>query len=177
MAWARYDDPGAGRARPRAAGAWIPGLGSSYHVGLDGLSLPLVVMTTVVFLACAVYALAEDHRPRLQAALFLSLETDCLGLFVSADLILFFVFFDLSIVGDVRLDPGWGHGDAARSALRFFLYTFLGSLALLLGFVGLYVAADPHTFDMVALAADPPLQGRGAARRRSCSARCCWAWR
>ncbi len=58
---------------------------------------------------------------------------------------------------------GWGHGDRARSALTFFLYTFLGSLALLAGFIGLYLAADPHTFDMVELARQDPFAGRGTA--------------
>ena len=87
----------------------------------------------------------------------------CLGLFVAADLILFFVFFDLSIVGMYFVIAGWGHGERARSALKFFLYTFLGSLALLLGFIGLYVAADPHTFDMVELARAMPLAGDGLA--------------
>jgi NADH-quinone oxidoreductase subunit M len=160
--WWRYDDPGTGRLAFEEQVSWIPGIGSSYHVGLDGFSLPLVAMTTVVFLACAVFALAEARRPRLQAALFLALETTCLGVFASADLIVFFVFFDLSIVGMYLSINAWGHGDRARSALQFFLYTFLGSLALLVGFVGLYVASESHTFDMVTLAADPPLQGDGA---------------
>ncbi len=163
LAWGRYDAPASGELALEQRVRWIPGVGSSYHVGVDGLSLPLVVLTTVVFLACAVFAVRESHRPRLQAALFLFLECVCLGLFVSADLILFFVFFDLSIVAMYFSIVGWGHGDAARSALKFFLYTFLGSLALLLGFVGLYVASDPHTFDMVELAAHPPLQGQGLA--------------
>jgi NADH-quinone oxidoreductase subunit M len=132
---------------------------SSYHVGVDGISLPLVAMTALIFLACAVYALREQDRPRIQAALFLFLQTVSLGLFVSADLILFFVFFDLSIVGMYFVIAGWGHGDAGRSAMKFFLYTFLGSLALLAGFIGLYVAAEPHTFDMVELAAAAPLAG------------------
>ncbi len=163
IAWATYEAPASGELALEEQARWIPGVGSSYHVGVDGLSLPLVVMTTVVFLACAVFASKESDRPRLQAALFLFLESTCLGLFVSADLILFFVFFDLSIVAMYFSISGWGHGDAARSALKFFLYTFLGSLALLLGFVGLYVASDPHTFDMVELAAHPPLQGQGLA--------------
>src|SRR5699024_3931482 len=136
---------------------WIPGVNSSYHVGVDGLSLPLVAMTTIVFLACAVYALRQPDRPRIQAALFLFLQGVSLGVFVAADLILFFVFFDLSIVGMYFVIAGWGHGNAARSALKFFLYTFLGSLALLLGFIGLYVAAAPHTFDIPELVAATPL--------------------
>ncbi|MEU4660425.1 NADH-quinone oxidoreductase subunit M [Micromonospora chalcea] len=139
---------------------WIPGAGAGYHVGVDGLSLPLLALTTVVFAACAVYSLRRQRRPRQFAALFLALQTTCLGLFVALDLILFFVFFDLSIVGMYAVIAGWGHGRRARrSALTFFLYTFLGSLALLLGFIGLFVAARPHTFDMVALTRDPPTQG------------------
>ncbi len=140
---------------------WIPSVGSSYHVGVDGLSLPLLAVTAVIFLACAVHALRATDRPRLQAALFLFLQTTSLGLFAAQDLIVFFVFFDLSIVAMYVVISRWGHGESApRSALKFFLYTFLGSLALLGGFIGLYVAADPHTFDMVALTADPPLVGR-----------------
>ena len=137
---------------------WIPGVGSSYHVGVDGLSLPLVALTALLFFACAVYSLGSDQERSTFAALFLFLETVSLGLFVSLDLILFFVFFDLSIVGMYFVIAGWGHSEAGRAALKFFLYTFLGSLALLLGFLGLYVASDPHTFDMVALAEQPPLE-------------------
>jgi NADH-quinone oxidoreductase subunit M len=157
--WLAYDAPGSTALAYEERAAWIPGVDSSFHVGVDGLSLPLVAMTAVIFLACAVYSLREQDRPRSQAALFLFLQTVSLGLFVSSDLILFFVFFDLSIVGMYFVIAGWGHGDAARSALKFFLYTFLGSLALLAGFIGLYVAADPHTFDMVELARQTPLAG------------------
>ncbi|MBF6289945.1 hypothetical protein [Nocardia cyriacigeorgica] len=65
--------------------SWIPTVGSSYHVGVDGFSLPLVALTTVLFLACAVYSLRETRRVRLYAALFLFLESVCLGVFVSLD--------------------------------------------------------------------------------------------
>ncbi|MFE9748323.1 NuoM family protein [Saccharothrix saharensis] len=140
---------------------WIPSVSSGYHIGVDGLSLPLVALTALLFLACAVYSLRETRRVRAYAALFLFLETVCLGLFVSLDLIVFFVFFDLSIVGMYFVIAGWGHRDAARAALKFFLYTFLGSLALLLGFIGLYLAADPHTFDIVELTRQNPLADKG----------------
>jgi NADH-quinone oxidoreductase subunit M len=143
--------------------AWIPTVGSGYHVGLDGLSLPLVALTALLFVACAVYSLRETRRVRAYAALFLFLETACLGLFSALDLIVFFVFFDLSIVGMYFVIAGWGHGDPARAALKFFLYTFVGSLVLLLGFIGLFLAADPHTFDMVQLAERPPLTGNPLA--------------
>jgi len=162
-AWARYSTPEPGGLALEVKARWIPGVDSSYHVGVDGLSLPLVAMTAVIFLACAVYGLREQDRPRLQAALFLFLQSVSLGLFVSADLILFFVFFDLAIVGMYFVIAGWGHENSARSALKFFLYTFLGSLALLAGFIGLYVAASPHTFDMVELTRAMPLSGRPVA--------------
>ncbi|MFI8771811.1 NuoM family protein [Gordonia sp. NPDC062954] len=156
-AWWIYDRPAGGELALDAQVPWIPGVDSSYHVGVDGLSLPVIAMTAVIFLACAIYALRDtDDRPRAQVALFLFLQSVSLGLFVAADLILFFVFFDLSIVAMYFVIAGWGHGDARRSALKFFLYTFVGSLVLLLGFIGLYVVADPHTFDMVELAAQPP---------------------
>lgn len=155
--WGMYTTPPPGELALSERIEWMPGIGSSYHLGVDGLSLPLVALTAVIFLACAIYALRDTRLPRLQAALFLFLQSVSTGVFLAADLILFFVFFDLSIVGMYFVIAGWGHKDAARSALKFFLYTFLGSLALLLGFIGLYLGAAPHTFDMVELTATPPL--------------------
>lgn len=146
--WAGYRDPGAGGLAYEERLRWIPNVGSSYHVGVDGLSLPLLALTAVIFLGCAIYDWNVKDRPRSRAALFLFLEATSVGLFAAQDLILFFLFFDLSIVAMYFIIAGWGHGDRARSALKFFLYTFLGSLALLLGFIGLYLGAAPHTFDI-----------------------------
>ena len=140
---------------------WIPSIGVSYHIGVDGLSMPLVAMTAGLFLACAVYSLRETRRVRAYVALFCLLETVGLGLFTALDLIVFFVYFDLSIVAMYFVIAGWGHQGASRAALKFFLYTFLGSLALLLGFIGLFLSATPHTFDVVELARQAPLAGRG----------------
>ncbi|MEW2355005.1 NADH-quinone oxidoreductase subunit M [Spirillospora sp. NPDC029432] len=156
--WARYEGGMAYETRLR----WIPSVGAGYHVGADGLSLPLLALTCVLFLCCAVYSLRRTHRVRAFAALFLSLQTVCLGVFAALDLLLFFVFFDLSIVGMYFVIAGWGHGDHLRSALKFFLYTFLGSLVLLLGFIGLYLGAEPHTFDLADLTRTPPLEGAAA---------------
>jgi NADH-quinone oxidoreductase subunit M len=141
---------------------WVPSLDSGYHVGLDGLSLPLVAVTALLFLACAVYGCRETRNVRGYACLFLFLETTGIGLFSSLDLLLYFVFFDLSIVGMYFVIAGWGHEQARRAATKFFLYTFTGSLALLLGFIGLFLAASPHTFDIVTLAQEQPLAGHAA---------------
>ncbi|MYY08217.1 NADH-quinone oxidoreductase subunit M [Streptomyces sp. SID4919] len=156
--WAGYRPDGGMQYETQVT--WIPSAGVSYHIGVDGLSLPLMAMTSLLFLACAVYALRETRRVRELAALFLFLQTTCLGLFAALDLILFFVFFDLSIVAMYFIIASWGHAGAHRAALKFFLYTFLGSLALLLGFIGLYLAAEPHTFDIVELTGTNPLAGR-----------------
>ncbi|RMI43712.1 NADH-quinone oxidoreductase subunit M [Actinomadura harenae] len=152
--WARYDGPGIGY---ETNARWIPSVRAGYHLGVDGLSLPLLALTTLLFLCCAVYSLRQARRARTFAALFLFLETVSLGLFAALDLLLFFVFFDLSIVAMYFVIAGWGHGDRLRSALRFFLYTFFGSLVLLLGFIGLYLGSSPKTFDMVELTRNPPL--------------------
>jgi len=154
--WLAYRDPGAGNLAFEEQLPWIPNVGSTYHLGVDGLSLPLVALTSLIFVVCAVFALRGTDRPRVQAALFLFLQTVSLGVFAAQDLILFFVFFDLSIVGMYFVIAGWGHGNAARSALKFFLYTFLGSLALLVGFIGLYLGSEAKSFDMVELARNPP---------------------
>ncbi|MBX9394451.1 NADH-quinone oxidoreductase subunit M [Streptomyces sp. TRM72054] len=158
--WTGFD-PGQGMQYQQRL-RWIPNAGVGYHVGVDGLSLPLVALTCLLFLAVAVYSLKERRRVRSYVCLFLFLQTVSLGLFVAQDLILFFVFFDLSIVGMFFVIAGWGHGERGRAAaLKFFLYTFIGSLALLLGFIGLYLAAEPHTFDLVDLTRDNPLAGTG----------------
>ncbi|MFB8759300.1 complex I subunit 4 family protein [Streptomyces nigra] len=158
--WAGFDPHGGPQYQQRTR--WIPSAGVGYHVGIDGLSLPLVAVTCLLFLSVAVYSLRESRRVRSYVCLFLFLQTASVGLFVALDLILFFVFFDLSIVGMFFVIAGWGHGERARAAaLKFFLYTFIGSLALLLGFIGLYLASEPHTFDIVDLTRANPLAGRG----------------
>ncbi|WP_030901152.1 complex I subunit 4 family protein [Streptomyces sp. NRRL F-5126] len=158
--WTAFDPHGGLQYQQRVR--WIPSAGVGYHVGVDGLSLPLVALTCLLFLAVAVHSLREARRVRSYVCLFLFLQTASIGLFVALDLILFFVFFDLSIVGMFFVIACWGHGERARAAaLKFFLYTFIGSLALLLGFIGLYLAATPHTFDIVDLTRADPLAGRG----------------
>ena len=143
---------------------WIPSLGSAYRVGVDGISLPLVALTAVLFLAALLFSTAITARPRAYVALFLLLETACLGAFLALDLILFYVFFEVSLVGMYFIIAGWGHDprERGRAALTFFLYTLLGSLPLLLAILALYLGGAPRTFDMRAIIAAPPLGGLAA---------------
>jgi len=144
--------------------AWIPSIGVSYQVGLDGLSLPLVALTALLFSASIVFPVDLRGRARQYYAAFLFLEGASLGLFLALDLILFFVFFDLSLVGMYFLIAIWGHGNPHRSALKFFVYTLVGSLALLLGILGIYLnSGDRRTFDMIDIIANQPLPTTGLA--------------
>lgn len=164
LAWVRFR--GEGGFEQVESIQWIPTLGARYVVGIDGISLPLAAMTALLFLVAIVYPVDVRGRPKAYYALFLFLECASLGVFLALDLLLFYVFFDLSIVGMYFLIGFWGHGEPARrAALKFFLYTLLGSLAILLAILALYLASDTggqgRTFDMARLIAERPLDGAG----------------
>ncbi len=159
VAWVRYDG-GAGFDLVESV-PWIPTLGVGYKVGVDGVSLPLAAMTALLFLVCVAYPVDLRGKPRHYFAAFLFLEAASLGVFLALDLFLFYVFFDISLVGMYFLIAVWGHGDSQRSALKFFLYTLAGSLVMLLAILGLYLASDPRTFDMAELIRQQPLNGDG----------------
>lgn len=159
LAWLRFE--GTGGFELVEAAEWIPTLGIGYRVGLDGLSLPLASMTALVFVVATAYPVDLRGRPAPYFALMLFLEGVSIGVFLALDLFLFFVFWDVSLVAMYFLIGAWGHGDAQRSALKFFVYTFAGSLPLLLAILGLYLTTDPRTFDMAEIIAQQPLAGTG----------------
>lgn len=135
---------------------WIPQLGVSWHLGVDGISLFLLVMAAVLF-PLALLGANVRHQSRSYVAWLLLLESACMGSFVSLDLILFFVFFELTLVPAYFIIVGWGSGERARNAVKFFVYTFLGSAFLLVGIVAVAVIHDQQTghltFDLLALRA------------------------
>ena len=136
---------------------WIPSLGIAYRMGVDGISFPLVILTTFLFLTSLVYSAKINKRANTYVMLFLLLETACLGVFMALDLFLFYIFFEVTLVGMYFLIAEWGHKNSKQAALTFFLYTLLGSLFLLLAFLSLYLFSD--TFSIPALIANPPLSG------------------
>ncbi|KXJ44166.1 MULTISPECIES: complex I subunit 4 family protein [Marinobacter] len=141
---------------------WMPAIGAAYRVGVDGISLPLVLLSAVLFLVSLIYASSLRDRPRAYVALILLLETAAIGTFTALDGILFYVFFEVSLVSMYFMIAGWGHEDRQRAALMFFIYTLLGSLPLLLAILGLYLGSPDPTFDMRAWIANPPLEGAAA---------------
>jgi len=142
--------------------AWIPSLGAAYRVGVDGISLPLVLLTAVLFWVALVFSVKITDQARSYVALFLLLETACLGVFVALDMVLFYVFWEVTLVGMYFIIAGWGYSDRQRAALTFFLYTLLGSLPLLLAILALYLGSSPRTFDMRTIIDAPPLTGIAA---------------
>ncbi len=134
--------------------AWIPQLGVFYHVGVDGLSITMVLLTTLLaFLAClASWSIME--RQKEYFALYLLLEVGMLGTFVALDLFLFYVFWEVVLVPMYFLIGIWGGGRREYSAFKFFVYTLAGSLVMLLGILTLYFQA--HTFDLTMLAVVGP---------------------
>ncbi|MFC8271624.1 NuoM family protein [Streptomyces sp. NPDC057271] len=146
---------------------WIPALDVRLHLGVDGISLPLLVMTALLTFLCALYSYFKQQHQRLTpratgpspkgfVALLLVLESGTLATFAVLDLILFFLAFEMVLIPMYFLIARWGGAGRQAAAWKFILYTLLGSVVMLLGL--LLVGLKAGTFDMVALATD---NGRG----------------
>jgi NADH-quinone oxidoreductase subunit M len=116
--------------------SWIPDFGISWHVGIDGISLFLVVLTALLF-PIALLGATPHHDAKSYYAWLLVLEAGCLGAFVALDLFLFFVMFEVVLVPMYFLIGGWGYANRVYAALKFFLFTMFGSALMLVGIVGL----------------------------------------
>ncbi len=137
--------------------AWIPTIGVNYHLGIDGLSLPLFILTALLSVLSVVYSWKVDQRVKEYLFLFLLLETGMLGVFVALDFFLFYVFWEVTLVPMYFLIGIWGGPRREYAAIKFFLYTVVGTLAMLLGILLLYFNADPRTFGILELIEQQPL--------------------
>lgn len=139
---------------------WIPNLGINYHLGVDGLSLPLVFLTTLLTVLSLIYSWNIDFRTKEYFALFLLLETGMLGTFLALDYVLFYVFWEISLVPMYFLIGIWGGPRREYAAIKFFLYTLVGSLAMLVAILAIHfdVLANTgkSTFDILQIAAAKP---------------------
>ncbi len=136
--------------------AWIPSIGAQYIVGVDGISLLLVLLSTLITLiAIIASANVPPERTKLYYAMILLLETAVLGVFVSLDLFLFYLFWDLVLIPMYFIIGIFGGANRSYAAIKFFLYTLLGSVFLLLGFIGLFLAhgqaTGVYTFELTKL--------------------------
>ena len=131
--------------------SWIPAFNINYYVGVDGLSVALVTLTGLLTMLAIVYSFNITLRIKEFFFWFLLLEVGMLGVFVSLDFFLFYVFWELTLVPMYFLIGVWGGPKKEYAAIKFFLYTLFGSLLMLLGILALYFNSTPHTFDMLEL--------------------------
>lgn len=132
---------------------WIPELGMTYTLGVDGLSLPLVLLTTLLVFVALLGSDCITANPKAYYFWMLLLESSCLGVFAARDWFLLYVFWEVALVPMFFLIGLWGGPQRERAAMTYFLYTLGGSIFMLIGVFAVYLAADPHTFDMDALQA------------------------
>jgi NADH-quinone oxidoreductase subunit M len=119
--------------------SWIPSIGASYHIGIDGLGLLLVLLTTVLgFLSILSSWRAIQERLKEYYAYFLLLQTAMLGVFMSLDFLLFFVFWETVLVPMYFIIAIWGGERRVYAAIKFIIYTLIGSVLMLLGILTLY---------------------------------------
>jgi NADH-quinone oxidoreductase subunit M len=141
---------------------WLPGYGISYHVGVDGLSLWLILLTTFLTPIALLASWSSIHeRVREFGVFMLLLEAGMIGVFVSLDLFLFYVFWEAMLIPMYFLIGIWGHERRIYAALKFFLYTMAGSVLMLVAFLVLYKTAGARTFDLAVLSrvnVEPSLQ-------------------
>jgi len=153
IVWAGYSGEQGGIQFLEEA-SWIPALNVFYRLGVDGISLPLVFLTTLLTTLSLFYsAYTIKKRVKEFFALFLLLETGMLGVFVALDLIVFYIFWEVGLVPMFLLIGIWGQPQdrPQYSAIKFFLYTLVGSVFMLLAFIGIYLVTG--TWDMLTIPA------------------------
>jgi NADH-quinone oxidoreductase subunit M len=157
--WARFVPGGAGLQFEERI-PWVPRVGMTYHLGVDGLSVTLVALTALVFpLALASAATQVTSRAKAFVITVLLLEAGMLGTFLAQDLILFYVFWEAMLIPMYFLIGLWGGPARASAAIKFLVYTMAGSVLMLLAIVVVYLQGERvlgrATFDLPALLAHP----------------------
>jgi len=130
---------------------WIPELGIEFHVGADGISLPLVLLTGFILYTGVLISWNVKDRPKEFFCLFLLLVTGVFGVFVSLDLFLLFVFYELAVLPMYLLIGVWGSTRKEYGAMKLTLYLLVGSALIFIGMLALYFASGLQTFDLLLL--------------------------
>src|SRR5882672_6580723 len=126
--------------------SWIPTFNIQYFMGVDGLSLALVILTTLLTLLSVIASFNIEVRIKEYFFFFLLLETGMIGVFLGLDMFLFYVFWELTLVPMYFLIGIWGGPNKEYAAIKFFLFTLFGSVFMLIALLAIYFKADPHTF-------------------------------
>jgi NADH-quinone oxidoreductase subunit M len=120
--------------------SWIPAINAHYHLGVDGISLPLVILMALLGFLVVLISWKVDLRPKEYFAWLLLLEASILGVFCSLDLLLFFLFWEIEVIPMYFLISIWGTGRKEYSAIKYVVYTLFGSAFMLAGILSLYFA-------------------------------------
>jgi len=151
VAYFSYDIPQGGYQMVEKI-PWLPTWGVSYHVGVDGLSLPLVLLTGVVMFTGVLISWGVDDRPREFFGFLFILATGVFGVFVSLDLFQLFFFYEIAVFPMYLLIAIWGWQKTREyAAMKLTLYLFIGSVIALVGALAMFFASGLHTFDMLEL--------------------------
>ena len=130
---------------------WISTFNIHYFMGVDGLSVPMVFLTVLLCPICILASWGIQDRIKGYCAMFLLLETGMLGVFCALDLFLFYVFWEIMLLPMYFLIGIWGGPRREYAAIKFFLYTLFGSMFLFLVMIAMWLATDPHSFDITQL--------------------------
>jgi NADH-quinone oxidoreductase subunit M len=131
---------------------WLPALGISYYMGVDGLSVPLVLLAGIVVFCGVLISWNVEDRPREFYGFMMFLATSIFGVFVSLDLFQLFFFFEIAVFPKYLMIVVWGYPKTREyGAMKLTLYLFIGSVVAMVGALAMYIASGQHTFDMLVL--------------------------
>ncbi len=142
---------------------WIGSFGVSYHTGVDGLSIWLVLLTTFIMPISVLASWHVTKRVREYMIFMLVLETGMLGVFISLDMFLFYLFFEITLIPMYFLIGVWGGERRIYAALKFFIYTVVGSLLMLVAIIAVYYINGSTTFDIVEITRNFPAKLAGVS--------------
>ncbi|MBP7732260.1 MAG: NADH-quinone oxidoreductase subunit M [Caldisericia bacterium] len=127
---------------------WIPQMGIKYHLGVDGMSMLLMFLTTLLSVTACLASFTIKNRVKEYFSLFLLLETGLIGVFLALDLVMFYVFWEIVLVPMYFLIAIWGGERKLYASIKFFIYTLVGSLFMLVAILAIYFTAPTHTFSI-----------------------------
>src|ERR1041385_101157 len=131
---------------------WVPALGMNYHLAVDGISLTMALVTGLTAVCAVLFSWHIEDRPNEFFFWLLLVVAGSYGVFLSADLFLLFVFYELVIVPKYFLIAIWGSTNKEYGAMKLTLYSFFGGALAFIGIIAIYVAAGAHTLDLQQLA-------------------------
>ncbi len=147
----RLYNPGTAEFQFIERGAWIPSFSIEYFMGVDGLGVTMVLLTSLLSFICIFASWGINRGVKGYFSLFLLLQTGMTGVFCALDFILFYVFWEVMLLPMYFLIGVWGGPRREYAAIKFFLYTLFGSVFMLLAILALYFTSEPHTFSMMQL--------------------------